>query len=232
VIDRKKLVSRLYSSSDKAMKFGFSAMALGAIDSMNVPLGIYNYLGYALPMALNNPINVGYQIALLAADGALAYWSLGEKGWKKLAVIPMISVHAILMDYSSMVIQEKTPFVFPIDPKYYEWRIGAFKDTVFQGLSNWVNEPSTLFPGAIQGYDFLVYGIAIYTGIKAGFKAHDIFKKHDITLKDSFFKTRDYWKGRKSLKLADMKEFVSKTCNYLKYRLKTEPERIADSDMF
>lgn len=173
------IVTELKTSGDKILKFMFSAATLGVLDSF----GPRKYIDFAAGAnVLSNflPHEVGavipiltanglYQTLLFAGDISLAAWSLHDKRWRKLRNMINLSMaipHAVLMDYTSASIQEGTPYPFPLPQEYYNWRDSTFSQTIWNGVVQWVNEPSKLIPGAIQGYDLLLYVPIAYLSVQ------------------------------------------------------------------
>ena len=122
---------------------------------------------YYLPVS-----NQLYQFTVLGVDAALCAWSLYDKNWSKkrnLSSIIMMPVHAAGMDYSSAAIALRNPLALPLPPADYMWRIKAFKNTAWEGLAQWINEPSKLIPGGIQGYDLAIYLTLGYVLLQTAF---------------------------------------------------------------
>lgn len=175
-----KILLELKISSDKALKFVFSAVTLGVIDSFG-PKNYINFnsaaatlnkflpgqLQYVLPILSGNGL---YQTLLFSGDVLLAAWSLHDGRWRRLRNLPnlaMAAPNAVIMDYSSASINAGTPAPFPLPSADYSWRDHTFDHTVWNGLARWINEPSRFIPGAIQGYDLLVYVPLAYIALQS-----------------------------------------------------------------
>ena len=174
------LLSELRTSSEKFLKFTFSAIALGAFDASNSQKTRYFqqvgiYIQEKLPNAFSTyfPFFGGaflYQTVLMLSDAGLAAWSLHDKRWRRkrnLLNLLMSIPHAVCMDYSSAAIQAKRLYTLPLPKSDFMWRIRAYQHTPLAGLANWLDEPSRLLHGAIQGYDLGIYLTAAYVGSQA-----------------------------------------------------------------
>ncbi|MCL4400516.1 MAG: hypothetical protein M1348_03660 [Candidatus Parvarchaeota archaeon] len=170
-----KVISELAASGNKLLKFTFSAATLGVMDSFGPEKYINftqaaNYLSEVFPARFNEylPIlteNGLYQTLLFTCDLVLAAWSLHDNRWRRkrnLLNLPMAIPHSIIMDYMSAAIQDGNPDPLPLKVAYFGWRIKTFSHTIWGGIAQWVDEPSRFIPGAIQGYDLLIYVSAAY----------------------------------------------------------------------
>jgi hypothetical protein len=174
------ILSELGTSVDKFLKFAFSAVALGAFDASNNQKTEYfqrvgAYIQEKLPGIFNTYFPFFgsvflYQTILMLSDAGLASWSLYDKRWQKkrnLSNLLMAIPHAVCMDYSSAAIQSKRLYALPLPKSDFMWRIRTYQHTPLAGLANWLDEPSRLLHGAIQGYDLGIYLTIGYVGSQA-----------------------------------------------------------------
>ena len=160
-----------------AALFVMSAITLGAFDSTN-PVTYINFnfpatfLTRTIPpyMRYYYSVSTGsefYQLVLLTIDAGLAYLMLYNKNWtprQNMINLTMTVPHAIIMDVSSIWFSSGAS-PFPIPQNYFLWRDSVFHGTGMMSVINWVNEPSNIIPGAIQGYDLIFPMTATYVGL-------------------------------------------------------------------
>ncbi len=172
-------------TANKAMKFVFSAVTLGAFDASGGSEALhFNQVGTVIQNHLPAEFQTYfpffgtyflYQTTLVALDCGLAVWSLHDNRWRKkrnLLNISMTVPHAVCMDYSSAAISADRLNVLPLPKKDYMWRIGTYAHTPLHAIARWVDEPSRLIPGAIQGYDLAIYITLAYIGTQTFISAY------------------------------------------------------------
>lgn len=153
----------------KILRFFITALLLAGIDASGLPAMVNfapaaRFFGTYLPsfvtaiIPLNNPDGV-YQTLLMAGSIIFVAWSLYEVTWtKKRNMLNTIMAipHAVIMDFLSASISLGA-LALPLPKADYWWRYSTFGHTAFSGVVDWVNQPSKILPGVIQGYDLLLY---------------------------------------------------------------------------
>lgn len=172
----------------KTAKFIGSFSLLGVFDAIH-PRSIDllfksagKYLSSITPLALQYylPIpNELYQFTLMSADAAFSFWSLYDKKASKkknLSGLIITPVHSAGMDYTSAAVTLRNPLALPLPPQDYTWRLKAFNNTAWEGIAKWIDQPSKLIPGGIQGYDLAIYITLLYVEVKLGLSAYNRVK--------------------------------------------------------
>lgn len=184
----KTILSETNRSLSKSMKFVMSAVTLGVFDALGGGKNpIFPEIGDAIAQHLPSTIQYYvplfggnfYEGALLMADAGLVMWSLWDRRWRKrrnLLGALMTPAHAATMDYSSAAISAGKLDALPLNPGDYMWRYSAYHNTIMEKVVDFVNAPSHLIPGAIQGYDLAIYLAVAYTSIQAFISGYKHFK--------------------------------------------------------
>ncbi len=186
--------SELKTSSNKLLKFVFSAVTLGAFDAVGggnaLPFSqVGAFLQNHLPSGFQTYFpffgaNFLYQTTLIALDCSLAAWSLYDKRWGKkrnLMSVSMTAPHAVCLDYTSAAIMAGRVNVLPLPRGDYTWRIGTYANTPLSGFAKWIDEPSRLIPGAIQGYDLAIYIAVGYVTAQAFISTYKYFRMKKLS---------------------------------------------------
>ncbi len=153
----------------KTWKFVLGAVILAAIDASGIGTSfnlqpVANFFSSIMPswliaiIPLNTANNV-YQTLLMVGCIGFTLWALYDVDWSRarnaLNVIMAIP-NAVLMDFISASISLRWLAV-PLPPADYTWRTWSFAGTAYSNISGWINQPSQLLPGLIQGYNLGVF---------------------------------------------------------------------------
>ena len=189
--------SELKTSSNKILKFVFSAVALGVFDASGGANALhFTQAGAAIQNYLPAEFQAYfpffgarflYQTTLVALDCGLAMWSLQDNRWRKkrnLMNASMTAPHAACMDYTSAAIMAGRIDVLPLPKTDYSWRIETYAHTPLGWFARWVDEPSRLIPGAIQGYDLAIYVTIGYVCAQALISGYKYFKLKRLSAND------------------------------------------------
>lgn len=170
-----KILGETGRSLNKSLKFILSAVTLGAFDatgSGNLPYfgAVGHTLSKIVPGSVQNVLplfsaNTFYEGTLVMMDAAFTMWSLYDPRWRKrrnMTNLLMTPAHAVGMDYSSAAIFAHNLNALPLNSADYTWRYITYGNTGWSHFINFINAPSHLIPGAIQGYDLAIYIAAGY----------------------------------------------------------------------